>query len=168
MFGENGQVAHTSGLYMPALHVPLVMVMPGVLPEGERVAEPVTLRDLPATILDLVGAAGASGIPGQSLVGHARGGQPVAATSPLLSELDWYDWSPEWTPIHRGDMTSLVEGRLHYIRNGDGEDELYDAVADAAEATDLSAEPSMRRDLDRLRAALDSVLDRVGGERAAH
>jgi arylsulfatase A-like enzyme len=168
MFGENGQVAHTSGLYMPALHVPLVMVMPGVLPGGERVAEPVTLRDLPATILDLVGAGGESGIPGRSLIGQARGGRPVAPTSPLMSELDRYDWAPEWTPIHRGDMKSLVEGRLHYIRNGDGEDELYDAVADPVEATDLSAEPSMRRDLERLRAALDSVLGRLGGERATH
>jgi hypothetical protein len=47
-------------------------------------------------------------------------------------------------------------------------EELYDAIADAAEANDLSAVPSMRADVLRLRARLDSVLERFGGARPPH
>ena len=163
MFGENGQVAHTSGLYMPALHVPLAMSLPGVLPAGVRVAGNVTLRDLPATILDVLDASADSPIPGESLARHWNGELPTVNASPLLSELDHYDWAPDWTPIHRGDMQSLVEGRLHYIRNGDGVEELYDAVADPAEANDLSRVAEMGPAMLRLRTRLDSVLGQLVG-----
>jgi arylsulfatase A-like enzyme len=168
MFGENGQVAHTSGLYMPGLHVPLVIGFRGVLPPGIRVTETVTLRDLPATILDVLDTPGDSPIPGESLASHWSDVTRSVSESPFLSELDHYDWAPAWTPIHRGDMRSLVDGDLHYIRNGDGVEELYDAIADAAEANDLSAVPSMRADVLRLRARLDSVLERFGGARPPH
>jgi hypothetical protein len=35
-------------------------------------------------------------------------------------------------------MQSLVLGNLHYIRNGDGREELYDYIVDPAEHTNLA------------------------------
>jgi arylsulfatase A-like enzyme len=173
MFGEHGQTAHTSGLYMPALRVPLAMVYPGVVPGGVRVMPPVTLRDLPATILDIIGLAAESPIPGQSLAAHWKPGpnsgpnggenpdgkvaSAAGTASPILSEIDHYAWAPSWTPIRRGDMRSLVEGRLHYIRNGDGVEELYDPVADPAETRNLIADAALQPSVARFRATLDSI-----------
>ena len=153
MFGEHGQIEHTNGLYMPALHVPLVMAYPGRVPPGARVAEPVSLRDLPATVLHLVGINDGGQIPGESLAAVWSGAGH--AMSPPLSELDHYDWAKPWMPISRGDMTSLVDGPLHYIRNGDGTEELYDVVLDPTAQHDLSETEALP--LSRLRAALDSI-----------
>jgi arylsulfatase A-like enzyme len=158
MFGEHGQTAHTSGLYMPALHIPLAMVFPGVVPAGVRVAPPVTMRDIPATILDLVGLSGESPIPGQSLAAHWRNGAPTA--SPLLSEIDAYDWAPSWTPVRRGDMRSLVDGPLHYIRNGDGVEELYEPVVDPAETRNRIGDATLGPAVAKFRATLDSIVRR--------
>jgi arylsulfatase A-like enzyme len=158
MFGEHGQTAHTSGLYMPVLHVPLAMVYPKAVPAGLRVQQPVTLRDLPATILDLIGLAANSPIPGESLATHWTAGGGEATASPLLAELDHYSWAPAWTPIRRGDMKSLVQRQLHYIRNGDGVEELYDAESDPAAARDLIAMRELRPAAERLRVTLDSII----------
>jgi arylsulfatase A-like enzyme len=156
MFGEHGQVEHTSGLYYPVLHVPLAMALPGVLPAGIRVAETVTLRDLPATVLSAIELADDAPIPGRSLLPLVAGADG-ATGSAVLSEFDHYVWAPSWTPIARGDMKSLVEGPLHYIRNGDGVEELYDARQDPAATRDLSATTEQAPTLQRLRSTLDSI-----------
>ncbi len=157
MFGEHNQIQHTSGLYMPALHVPLAMVYPGVLPAGVRVSRPVTLRDLPATILDVLRQPD-SAIPGRTLAGLWNGELAPNGGSALLSELDAYSWSSPWKPISRGDMKSLLEDRLHYIRNGDGVEELYDPTIDVREENDLIADPRAAGAVERFRFVLDSVL----------
>jgi arylsulfatase A-like enzyme len=66
MLGEHGLYDHANGLHWPLLHVPLLIIYPPGVPAGLRVAEPVTLRDLPATILELAGVRPASW-PGESL-----------------------------------------------------------------------------------------------------
>ena len=54
-------------------------------------------------------------------------------------------------------MKSLVEGPLHYIRNGDGLEELYDAVRDPAAVHDLSTTPELLPSMTRLRLTVDSI-----------
>lgn len=77
MFGEHGQIQHTSGVYIPALHVPLAFAMPGVLPAGVRVEEPVSLRDLPATILDVLDG---------SVMGEERAGAGIVDADRVAAE----------------------------------------------------------------------------------
>ena len=160
MFGEHGQTAHTSGLYFPALHVPLALVYPKVVPAGMRVAPPVTLRDLPATIVDLAGLADKSPFPGHSLARHWRPEPESGPASPVLSEIDHYAWAPTWTPVYRGDMRSLVDGPLHYIRNGDGVEELYKPSVDPAETHNRIADASMQPAVAKFRAIMDSLFRR--------
>ena len=65
--GEHDLFDHGESLYRPEIHVPLLIV----LPAGQRatgvVRETVSLRDLPATILDLAGLSEGSPFPGRSL-----------------------------------------------------------------------------------------------------
>lgn len=77
-FGEHGIRRHGNSLYLELLHVPLVIRAPGRLPSGARVAHVVSLRDIPATILDLAGVQ-ASAVTGNSLA-------PLAARAPSIGD----------------------------------------------------------------------------------
>ena len=76
-FGEHDLFDHGNSLYLPSVHVPLLMLYPHSIPAGGRVETLVSLRDLPATILDVAGIANRADIPGASLArcwdapGHA-------------------------------------------------------------------------------------------------
>jgi hypothetical protein len=54
-------------------------------------------------------------------------------------------------------MKSIVDGPWHYIRNGDGTEELYASPTDPSEYDDRSGSPSGAATLRRLRAALDAL-----------
>ena len=158
MFGENGQVQHTSGLYMPVLHVPLIVSFPGTVPPGVRVAQPVTLRDLPATILELAGLGSDRLLPGTSLAALWRPEADGRSPSPILAELDFQGGVAAWTPISEGHMKSLVDGRLHYIHYGNGDEELFDAVADPSASRDVADRAEWRPAIERFRAVLAAIL----------
>lgn len=134
-WGEHGLTEHGGSLYVPTLHVPLVMAMPGRLPGDTRVAAGVSLRDLPATVLDLAGLPGGGEIPGVSLAPVIA--DSTASRSASFSEVDRWAWLEEWYPAARGDMQSLVEWPFQYLRFGDGEEVLYDVERDPWEETDL-------------------------------
>src|SRR5262249_3466064 len=51
-FGEHGLFDHANSLYRPLLHVPLVISYPPRVPASIRISHPVTLVNLPSTILD--------------------------------------------------------------------------------------------------------------------
>jgi hypothetical protein len=55
-------------------------------------------------------------------------------------------------------MSSLVFDKYHYIKNGDGREELYDIESDRAEAIDLTRSEKGRQMLNRFRADLKSAL----------
>ncbi|MCI0434908.1 MAG: sulfatase [Gemmatimonadetes bacterium] len=147
-FGEHGDYEHGTNLYLEQTHVPLVVFLPGVVPEGVRVTEPVSLRDIAATILDFTGRLAPS-FPGVTLASYWDGaGQPGGG--PVVSEL-----APGRNPDRR--MRSLFADGFHYIRNIDGSVELYDFRSDPAESTDLGAQGEYSGVLGRLGPALDAV-----------
>jgi arylsulfatase A-like enzyme len=159
-FGEHGWFSHGNGLYLQGLHVPLLISFPGRIPGGVRVSERVTLRDLPATVIDLLGSAGAPVLPGRSLVGfwgQAPNSSQTGA-SPLVSEVRRARNAHPWYAVSRGDMQSIIVGRHHYIRNGDGREELYDVVADPSEKRDLAHSPDSGPVIEACRAALVSAI----------
>ena len=59
--------------------------------------------------------------------------------------------------VAKGDMQSIIVGRHHYIRNGDGREELFDIVADPWETVDLTRTEAGKATLVTVRAALDSA-----------
>jgi arylsulfatase A-like enzyme len=156
-FGEHGLTLHGNSLYRQALHVPFVLVFPPRVAAGVRVAQPVTLRDLPATVLELAGiSSAATGIGGASLAAAitapAASASAPAPGSVVLSELtQHYRRSPKLRNLN-GPMQSVVADSLHVIRDGDGEVEGYNVITDGAELVNL-AEGARR---DSLAALLDA------------
>ena len=64
-FGEHaGIFCHGTSLYETEVHVPLLVVPPGGRATKQAVQEPVSLRDLAATIVDLTGLEAGRRFPG--------------------------------------------------------------------------------------------------------
>jgi arylsulfatase A-like enzyme len=159
--GDHRLIGHGKSLYMSELRVPLVITFPGRVPAGKRIAEPVSLRDLAATIVELSGIEDRGVFPGRSLAVHWEGDSLAhrEPAPPVVSELrppHWAPLLPRWYPVRHGEMRSAVAGRHHYIRNGDTTEELYDLEQDPEEAHDLAATDEGRRALPALRAAIHS------------
>src|SRR5437763_15215470 len=99
------------------------------MPAGRLVAAPVSLRDLPATVLDLLGPAQGAAFPGRSLARFwdPGDGEVAPAPEPLLMETDKPTLLTNQgrEPVANGPMKALVAGGMHYIRSGDGREELY-------------------------------------------
>jgi arylsulfatase A-like enzyme len=150
-FREHGMYGHGVSLYWPAIHVPLIVWLPGVEYAGLRVKEAVSLRALPATIADLAGL-GTAPFPGRALAGAWTG---AGVTDTVLAELP----HPQPTavrgrpPLPKGPMASVVLDSLHFIRYADGSEEIFDVAADPWEQRNLldRTAPAL---LERVRALL--------------
>ncbi len=159
-FGEHGIFDHGYTLYLPALHVPLLISFPERIPSGRRVAEPVSLRTLAATVVELTNLGDGAAFNGPSLsrqLANATGVERPAET-PVLSEVRKVTNRPAWFPASKGDMQSLILEGYHYIKNGDGHEELYDIEADPWEKHDLAGSERTATKMVELRRHLQSVL----------
>ncbi len=159
--GEHQLVGHGRSLYREELHVPLLMAKPGRVPAGKIVFEPVSLRDLPATIVDAVGLSKNSPFPGRSLAtlwnGDGTTGR-IASTGPVRSEVALRDKTTTRTdiaPALRGPMTAIVAEGMSYIRNADGSEELYHLRHDPTESKNVAQDQSIQPTLERIRELAD-------------
>lgn len=145
-FGEHGLFDHGNSLYTQLIEVPLVILAQGGR-TGHVVPEPVSLRDLPATLLDLSGAG--PRLPGHSLRPYIM---PEAAaprpTRPVVSELR----------TSRGTVwASAILDSLHYLRIAGAPEELYHLARDPQETVNLAGCPEFAPALASLRATVDSL-----------
>ena len=159
-FGEHGLYGHANSLYRQTLEVPLVISFPSRVPAGLRVAGPVSLADLPATILDLTRARNGQAFPGRSLAWHWSPAPLAAQPSPLFAETSRGLNQPEGLPISKGRVRSMVVDGVHYIRNGDGREELYDFEHDRAETQSLIGRPGHEQKLEAARRAISAIVSR--------
>jgi arylsulfatase A-like enzyme len=156
-FGEHGLYGHGNSLYRPELHVPLVIRYPGHVPANQRVASAVSLRDLGATLFDLTGLKISSSIGGSSLAGSWTGA--TSSQSAVVAEVSAGINTEPNAPVSRGAMRSLIDSATHYIRNGDGVEELYSYRDDPGELRDISGKDSVR--VASLRAAANQAVGRA-------
>ena len=132
-FLEHGQKRHGLQLFDEAIHVPLMIRFPGIVPAGLRVATPVSLVDVAPTILDLVGAPPPIGVDGESLVPLFGGGALSERRRAVFSEAT----SSAFAEI---DQLSVRTPDLHCIyRTRAGTSECYDDADDANEHHPLGA-----------------------------
>ena len=153
-FGEQRLFGHGCSVYSPELHVPLVILPPqrrSPAVAGRVVAAPVSLRDLAATIVDVTVPSHESSapFPGHSLLSACTRPDPLRDRG--TPEDDPNQGS---SPVCRGPLVSLVEGGFHYIRNGDGREELYDLEADPHEGHDLAGSAEVAGMLRQFRHSL--------------
>lgn len=159
LFGEHGLHGHGNSLYLPELHVPLIVRYPAKVRAGVRLDTPVTLRDLMSTVLDAAGqpgtAPGTSWLPLIAAMPDARGSEVVAEVRAGVNT------APEF-PVSRGPMQSVITDSLHYIRNGDAVEELFAWRRDPAETDDQVREGRSAEQLEKLRRALAAALELKG------
>jgi arylsulfatase A-like enzyme len=164
--GEHGLSEHGESLYRPEIHVPLLIILPGRGNSRQVVRETASLRDLPATITDLVGMKNDAPFPGSSLARLWRdvrheGARRVRDDDVVISELEGPN--PTYpsngrSPASRGALVSLAEGDYVYIRNeGDGREQLFHESFDPDERDNLAKLEAMRPRLERLRRRLDQM-----------
>ena len=140
-FYDHGTPVHGNSLYLEEIAVPLVILSPNA-PAGRVVAEPVSLRDLPATVVDQLGLAAGSPFPGRSLADYwsMAPGQAAPQITPALSEFTTKTvFQPQVHPELRRDgiQMSLVASGKHYARDSFGSEELYDLRSDPLERVNL-------------------------------
>ncbi|MGQ0641082.1 MAG: sulfatase [Gemmatimonadaceae bacterium] len=154
LFEEHGLSGHAHNLYRNVLWVPLFVRYPARVPSNVRVDATISLRDLPATVADLASLRHTP-FPGTSLAAtwSATGG-----VSPVIAEVRRAPNVTGRYPTSRGAMTSLTDSVGHYIRNGDGSENLFTWRSDSAETRDLAEGSGAAERLAPWRARLDSVL----------
>ena len=159
LFGEHGVISHGNSLFLPVLHVPLVLVAPGRVPANTRIPSLASLRDLPATLLELAGVAN-PGLPGHSLVARWTPGAVGGGADTLYATVGFNRLLPRWppSPVLKGTMHSIVLDSLQLIENGDGKEELYHLGEDSWQVRNLVAVPAYQSELNRYRAALRQLL----------
>jgi arylsulfatase A-like enzyme len=159
--GEHLLFLHGCSLYRQLVGVPLVIVDPRGAPAGRVVVEPASLRDIPATVVDLLGLARAAPFPGRSLARYWAGNElpALGESEPILMEAGT---PPSLTnqgrePVAKGPMKALAGEGMHYIHTADGVEELYLLHSDPAERTNLAALPFAKGALERFRARLAAI-----------
>jgi len=125
--GDHGEREHGILLYREALHVPLLLKLPGSHLAGRRVAAPAQLVDVHPTIARLVGEPGVEAV---TLLDLLQGDQRERA---VYSETHYPRLHLGWS-----DLASLIAGGLHYIEGPDPE--LYDLAADPGETRNILRE----------------------------
>lgn len=183
--GEHGLFNHGTSLDLQEIHVPLIVIAPGIVPEGKRIAEPVSLRDIPATLVDLslrVATANRSRenegrdaakieaaknepaeFPGASLAPLWEDPSRNPSVSPAFSEVDGpFLFSGQFGRAAelRGTIFSLVEGDEHYLIDDQGNERLFNFRSDPGEYRDLANTSGVHDRLVRFRRILLAELDR--------
>ena len=152
-FGEHGLMLHGGSLYTQEIHVPFLLAYPGVVPVAAEHSAAVSLRNLPATVVDLVGLRKDAPFPGQSL---RATWETATYTDPVISEADRVGHLTEQYPAAKGKLESLVQDDFHYIRREfDGSEEIYNLADDPAEAHNLIETAA---DAESMRLALRAAL----------
>ena len=154
--GEHGLLGHSSSLYYDQIHVPLLIRAPGRMPAGLRVTQLADAHAIPATIINLT-SSGKNPFPGPSLVPGKEGTE--APERMVLCEVDRPDSSrmPANWPTSKGWLKALVGERLHFILHQNGEEELFDWMADPGELRDLSKLPEYQVPLEEFRERLKKM-----------
>ena len=157
LFGEHGLHGHANALYLPLLRVPLVLRYPPRVPAGLRVATPVSLADVPATLLELATDARQVGLAGTSLVGLWDTTRKSGPVPPVFSSVARSRERNSAFPNDATWLESALDDSHHYIRSGAKVEQLFAWRADPGELHNLVGSPGSQEVIRRLGAALDSA-----------
>jgi arylsulfatase A-like enzyme len=154
--GEHDLFDHGESLFKTEIEVPLLILLPRQGRTARVVSRVVSLRDLPATVVDLVGQGSGSPFPGHSLADQWQdSSKRPEAPSEVISELfvpNPRKTNPGRSPAERGPLIAVAEGDFVYIRNqGHGSEELFNEREDPREISNRAGLPAMKPLLDRFR-----------------
>jgi hypothetical protein len=84
----------------------------------------------------------------------------TAQPDTVLAQVSYARGHPAEYPVSKGDMQTLLIAPWQYIRQGDGEEQLFDLTDSLSARVDLGARPESAPLLERLRRQLDRTLPR--------
>ncbi len=129
-FMEHNRWGHGYNLYNTTIHVPLIIIPPEPSGGKRRITRPVSLADLPATLLEESGSGAEGMLPGENLLSGKKIGPP----SVVAEHLDFIGGNYS--------MRSVIEGNFKLIinndRDGPVENELYNLETDYREKRNLA------------------------------
>jgi arylsulfatase A-like enzyme len=165
-FGEHGLVNHGNSLYMPLLHVPLLIVAPGRVSGGQRIADWISTTEVPATIAEMAGHN--NQFPGHSLSRYWDTNASVDSGHPnrVLSEVSEASGLPEQYPANHGDMISVIYDGYQLIRNTGADEELFHLATDPAQLRNLGTLENYRAVKEKLRRLSTDTASRFTPRRA--
>ena len=169
LYAHNGYLFHSCSVYQTALHVPLGISAPGLLPAGARVPQTVELIDVMPTLLALLGQPAPPEQHGRSLVPYLErpggGGAGKAAFSEYGESTVHTVLQGSWKLVHNPDgydPVCIPEAPPHHYPIA--REELYDLAQDPREQVNLAARrPAVVAELSRLIAQRFAGLKRRGG-----
>ena len=167
-FGAHSIMGHGYSVNLDEVGVPLVILSPKA-PAGKEVNAAVSLRDLPATVVDLLGLSADSPLPGHSLATYWSQSSDQTLeeqTSPAFSErvdAAAFKTHPEGRPGSPGFEMSLVAMGHHYIRDSQGTERLFNLYDDPYERRDLIHTSEGRNRVEVCRSMLLKVLSESPG-----
>ncbi|MFO7973395.1 MAG: sulfatase, partial [Candidatus Hydrogenedentota bacterium] len=146
-FWEHGGFEHGHTLYNELLKIPMLVRLPRGTMGGRRVAAPVSLTALYATILDVCGIQyDASVLSAASLAPAFKGGK-IHQENPLFKSAFPMIYEPK---------QALLFEHFKYIHNlSSGREELYDLAIDPAERINLGSH--FPKKIERARESLDHI-----------
>ncbi|WP_165219171.1 sulfatase [Aquisphaera insulae] len=165
-FGVHGNFGHGGSLYLDEVGVPLVIIGPAV-PTDRVITAPVSLRDLPATVVDLARPGEPAPFPGRALsslwLNPASGGGVNVSAS--FSELAHKPAEEERSAQGKSKKLqfSLVADGYHYVRDGLGREHLFDLGQDPNERSDVAGKEGTSARTLRFRRSLRDLLDAERG-----
>jgi len=156
-FAEHGYLGHGHTLYDELIHIPLIIRFPDGTARGERIATPVSNRDLAATVL------GYAGLPflenelaSQNDLHAALRDDRLAARGPIFAS--GAGPNPDQALPEHGPMQSIVDWPWKLIHNIESDRyELYRLDLDPLEL-DLTAADAHPELLDRYREQLQQAM----------
>jgi arylsulfatase A-like enzyme/Tfp pilus assembly protein PilF len=148
---DHGEEEHGIFLYREAVHIPLILRLPGGARAGTRVAGLVAQADLAPTLLELAGVP-ADGMDGVSFRAALSGAAP--STTAVYSETLYPRYHFGWS-----ELFAVTEARYRYVRAP--RREVFDVPRDPGEKRNIAAERAAEV------ASMDGWLDQKSAGAAA-
>ncbi|MCL1888025.1 MAG: sulfatase-like hydrolase/transferase [Kiritimatiellaeota bacterium] len=167
MLGDHGLYVKGPALYEGAVHVPLIVSMPGVIPEGIRTPALVELGDLAPTVLDYAGLPREPGMQARSLWPLLTGEAPADSFRDDVY-CEYYnsnmDDPPQFLTMVRDHHAKII------VSHGKECGELYDLDADPKEFKNLWDDPAaadlksrmLKKTCDAMARTIDPLPERIG------
>lgn len=160
-FGNHGLYGHGNSLYSDLIHVPLIIRYPGKVPKGLCVSQAVSLREIPATVMSLLGVDSQSPFPGKPLSEHwsakassSSGPQDMAFAESLKGIVH----NPAYPLGRRSIMKSLSTSKWHLILYEEGKVELFRLDRDASESSNVADTPEGKTILRQLAPDVERLM----------
>ena len=136
--GEHGSFEHGHTLYNELLRVPMIVSLPGVIPENQRVARQVRLVDVTPTLLDLLGYKPSTHVEGVSLVPLMKGDTELATPASALLPPNVAYAGALLYGYEKKSVTSFPWKMIREVRTG--REQLFNLEQDPGEQRDVAAE----------------------------